>query len=99
MSASAYPDSTLALWEARPTAPAVLPCGRAFDVVNVPAFFGRRLLDRLWDEGPGSGPVAAHRGRVLLLAAAPPAGCRRCWTGRSGAAPSRRCCATARATP
>ncbi|WP_079169260.1 bifunctional DNA primase/polymerase [Streptomyces sp. CC77] len=69
VSASAYPDSTLALWEARPTAPAVLPCGRAFDVVNVPAFFGRRLLDRLWDEGPGSGPVAAHRGRVLLLAA------------------------------
>ncbi|MEU6273623.1 hypothetical protein ABZ871_14640 [Streptomyces populi] len=27
------------------------------------------MLDRLWDEGPGSGPVAAHRGRILLFAA------------------------------
>ncbi|MFJ6996504.1 bifunctional DNA primase/polymerase [Streptomyces sp. NPDC003090] len=69
VSASQYPASTLALWEARPTAPAVLPCGAAFDVVNVPAVFGRRLLDRLWEEGPGSGPVAAHLGRMLLFTA------------------------------
>ncbi|MDT9681221.1 hypothetical protein RND61_03895 [Streptomyces sp. TRM76323] len=69
VSASAYPTSTLALWETRPTAPAVLPCGTVFDVVNVPAIFGRRLLDRLWEEGPGSGPVAAHLGRMLLFAA------------------------------
>ncbi|WP_175412428.1 bifunctional DNA primase/polymerase [Streptomyces sp. TRM64462] len=69
VSASAYPSSTLALWEARPTAPAVLPCGTVFDVVNVPAIFGRRLLDRLWEEGPGSGPVATHRGRMLLFTA------------------------------
>ena len=61
--------ATLALWEARPTAPGVLPCGTAFDVVNVPALFGRRMLDRLWEEGPGSGPVAMHRGRMLLFAA------------------------------
>ncbi|MER5882765.1 bifunctional DNA primase/polymerase [Streptomyces sp. NPDC001941] len=66
-SASAYPRSTRALWESRPTAPAVLPCGTAFDVVNVPAVFGRRMLDRLWAEGPGSGPVALHRGRMLLF--------------------------------
>ncbi|OEJ96128.1 bifunctional DNA primase/polymerase [Streptomyces thermolilacinus] len=69
VSASQYPASTLALWEARPAAPAVLPCGTAFDVVNVPAIFGRRLLDRLWEEGPGSGPVAAHLGRMLLFTA------------------------------
>ncbi|GAA4918412.1 bifunctional DNA primase/polymerase [Streptomyces coeruleoprunus] len=69
VSASSYAVSTLALWEARPTAPAVLPCGTAFDVVNVPAIFGRRLLDRLWAEGPGSGPVATHRGRMLLFTA------------------------------
>ncbi|MFJ3665379.1 bifunctional DNA primase/polymerase [Streptomyces sp. NPDC090106] len=68
-SAGTYPRSTLALWEDRPDAPVVLPCGTAFDVVSVPAVFGRRMLDRLWDEGPGSGPVAVFRGRTLLFAA------------------------------
>lgn len=69
VSACAHPRSTLAAWEARPTAPAALPCGNAFDVVNVPVVFGRRILDLLWAEGPGSGPVAVHRGRMLLFAA------------------------------
>ncbi|MFF0743098.1 bifunctional DNA primase/polymerase [Streptomyces sp. NPDC004111] len=68
-SASSYPRSTLATWEARPTAPAVLPCGTAFDVVNVPVVFGRRMLDALWAEGPGSGPVAVQHGRMLLFSA------------------------------
>ncbi|MGW2559056.1 bifunctional DNA primase/polymerase [Streptomyces sp. NPDC001514] len=68
-SASAFPRSTLALWEAEPTAPAVVPCGTVFDVVNVPGIFGRRMLEQLWSEGPGSGPVALHRGRMLLFAA------------------------------
>ncbi|MCX4969541.1 bifunctional DNA primase/polymerase [Streptomyces sp. NBC_00654] len=67
--ATSYPRSTLSQWEARPGAPGVLPCGSAFDVVNVPALFGRRMLERLWAEGPGSGPVATHRGRMLLFAA------------------------------
>ncbi|MDT0571444.1 bifunctional DNA primase/polymerase [Streptomyces sp. DSM 3412] len=67
-SAGTYPRSTLTLWEERPTAPVVLPCGTVFDVVSVPALFGRRMLDRLWAEGPGSGPVAVYRGRVLLFA-------------------------------
>ncbi|ULR50881.1 bifunctional DNA primase/polymerase [Streptomyces deccanensis] len=67
-SAGTYPRSTLTLWEERPTAPVVLPCGTVFDVVSVPALFGRRMLDRLWTEGPGSGPVAVYRGRVLLFA-------------------------------
>ncbi|MFH9265254.1 bifunctional DNA primase/polymerase [Streptomyces sp. NPDC017546] len=67
--AAPYPRSTLAHWEDRPQAPGVLPCGSAFDVVNVPALFGRRMLERLWAEGPGSGPVATHRGRMLLFAA------------------------------
>ncbi|GLX52547.1 hypothetical protein Shyhy01_54970 [Streptomyces hygroscopicus subsp. hygroscopicus] len=48
-------------------APAVLPCGTVFDVVSAPAVFGRRMLDRLWDDGPGSGPVAVSRGRMLLF--------------------------------
>lgn len=61
--------TALARWEARPESPAVLPCGTAFDVVSVDPVFGRRMLDRLWEEGPGSGPVAAHRGRMLLFAA------------------------------
>ncbi|MFE0178517.1 bifunctional DNA primase/polymerase [Streptomyces sp. NPDC059002] len=68
-SAETYPRSALSHWRSHPTAPAVLPCGSAFDVVSVPAVFGRRMLDRLWEEGPGSGPVAAHRGRMLLFAA------------------------------
>ncbi|MEV5975446.1 bifunctional DNA primase/polymerase [Streptomyces sp. NPDC052114] len=67
-SAETYPLSALTHWRTRPAAPAVLPCGSAFDVVSVPAVFGRRMLDRLWEEGPGSGPVAAHRGRMLLFA-------------------------------
>ena len=68
-SAGTYPRSTLALWEERPAAPVVLPCGTAFDVVSTPAIFGRRMLDRLWEEGPGSGPVAMLRARMLLFAA------------------------------
>ncbi|MEU8459606.1 bifunctional DNA primase/polymerase [Streptomyces sp. NPDC029003] len=68
-SASAHPRSTLAAWQARPAAPAVLPCGTAFDVVNVPLVLGRRMLDLLWERGPGSGPAAVHRGRMLLFAA------------------------------
>ncbi|WP_328400292.1 hypothetical protein OHS70_23855 [Streptomyces sp. NBC_00390] len=68
VSSEAYPRSALALWETTPTSPAVLPCGTAFDVVNVPDIFGRRMLDQLWSEGPGSGPVAMHRGRMMLFA-------------------------------
>lgn len=69
VSGCAHPRSTLAAWEARPAAAAALPCGNAFDVVSVPAVFGRRMLDLLWAEGPGCGPVAVHRGRMLLFAA------------------------------
>lgn len=68
-SASAQPRRTLATWLARPAALAVLPCGSAFDVVNLPLLLGRRVLDLLRSEGPGSGPVAVHRDRVLLFAA------------------------------
>ncbi|MET8507335.1 bifunctional DNA primase/polymerase [Streptomyces sp. NPDC004787] len=68
-SATSRPGPALAHWEQHPASPAVLPCGTAFDVVNVEPTFGRRMLDRLWAEGPGSGPVAVHRGRMLLFAA------------------------------
>ncbi|GAA1414297.1 bifunctional DNA primase/polymerase [Streptomyces thermospinosisporus] len=68
-SAGTYPRSTLSYWRERPDAPVVLPCGVAFDVVSTPAIFGRRMLDRMWEEGPGSGPVAQFRGRMLLFAA------------------------------
>ncbi|MEV7232604.1 hypothetical protein AB0N06_00960 [Streptomyces sp. NPDC051020] len=67
--AAAYPRSTLTQWQAHPGSPGVLPCGSAFDVINVPALFGRRMLEHLWADGPGSGPVATHRGRMLLFAA------------------------------
>jgi hypothetical protein len=68
-SAGTYPRTTLARWTSSPTASLVLPCGAAFDVVNTPSVFGRRMLDHLWEAGPGSGPVAVHRGRTLLFAA------------------------------
>ncbi|AXG78017.1 hypothetical protein DVK44_10180 [Streptomyces paludis] len=68
-SAGPYPRATRSLWAARPAAPSVLPCGSAFDVVSAPVVFGRRMLDRLWCDGPGSGPVAEHRSRTLLFAA------------------------------
>ncbi|MFH0519629.1 bifunctional DNA primase/polymerase [Streptomyces sp. M41] len=68
-SAEPYPRSTLALWDERPTAPVVVACGSVFDVVSTPAVFGRRMVDQLWDLGPGTGPVAVFRGRMLLFAA------------------------------
>ncbi|WP_087884229.1 bifunctional DNA primase/polymerase [Streptomyces alboflavus] len=68
-SAETYPHRALADWRARPGTPAVLSCGTVFDVVSVPAVFGRRMVDRLWHEGPGSGPVATYRGRMLLFTA------------------------------
>ncbi|MGW8379942.1 hypothetical protein [Streptomyces sp. ODS28] len=68
-SASDFPRSVHALWHLRPSAPSVLPCGTAFDVISTAPLFGRHLLDRLWSAGPGSGPVAVHRDRTLLFAA------------------------------
>ncbi|MEG3628816.1 bifunctional DNA primase/polymerase [Streptomyces poriticola] len=96
-SASPYPRSTRALWQERPAAPVVLPCGSVFDVVGVSAMFGRRMLDRLWAEGPGSGPVAEFRGRILLFAA--PGTAQRLpslleweeWGGRAGPVPALLC--------
>jgi hypothetical protein len=67
-SASEYPRSMRALWESQPWAPTVLPCGRTFDAVNLPGLFGRRVLDELWETGPGCGPVATHRGRIVIFA-------------------------------
>ncbi|MFF4169863.1 hypothetical protein [Streptomyces sp. NPDC001744] len=66
-SAAAGREAALTHWESRPASPATLPCGTVFDVVSVDQVFGRRMLDRLWAEGPGSGPVAVHRGRMMLF--------------------------------
>ncbi|MGV9246851.1 bifunctional DNA primase/polymerase [Streptomyces sp. NPDC003710] len=96
-SAGTYPRSASVYWGERPTGRVVLPCGTAFDVVSAPAIFGRRMLDRLWEEGPGSGPVAEHRGRILLFAA--PGAARRLpalldweeWGGRAHAVPPLLC--------
>lgn len=68
-SSSEFPRSVKALWSARPTAPSVLPCGTAFDVVTLPSLFGRRVLEQMWAGGPGSGPVALHHDRLLVFAA------------------------------
>ncbi|MCS0605297.1 hypothetical protein NX794_29420 [Streptomyces sp. LP11] len=66
-SARTFPRGAPAHGEEQPDAPVALPCGTVFDVVSAPAIFGRRMLDRLWEDGPGSGPVAMFRGRVLLF--------------------------------
>ena len=56
------------LWATQPGAPGVLRCGTVFDVVSLALVPGRALLERLWRSGPGSGPVAVHRDRLLLFA-------------------------------
>ncbi|MEU1786610.1 bifunctional DNA primase/polymerase [Streptomyces sparsogenes] len=68
-SASACPRSVHALWAQCPSVPVTLPCGTAFDVVSMDALFGRRVVSRLWTDGPGTGPVATQRDRVMLFAA------------------------------
>jgi len=68
-SAAPCPRRVLALWAERPEEPVVLPCGTLFDIVSAPVLFGRRMLDRLRGDGPGSGPVAVYRGRMFLFAA------------------------------
>ncbi|WP_257573913.1 hypothetical protein [Streptomyces sp. JJ66] len=77
-SASPFPRSVHALWSARPGQAQPLPCGTVFDAVSVPALFGRRMLARLLRLDavgrPGSGPVAADRGRLLFFAAPGTAG-------------------------
>ncbi|MFE9007225.1 bifunctional DNA primase/polymerase [Streptomyces sp. NPDC007875] len=66
-SASASPRGVQALWAGAPTAAVTLPCGTAFDVISMDALFGRRVVGRLWTDGPGTGPVAARGGRVMLF--------------------------------
>ncbi|QPP10909.1 hypothetical protein G4Z16_22370 [Streptomyces bathyalis] len=68
-SACTLPASVHALWLHRPGSPSVLPCGTAFDGVSAAPLTGRLILEQLWSSGPGSGPVAVHRGRLLLFAA------------------------------
>ncbi|MFE9019075.1 hypothetical protein ACFYNL_10945 [Streptomyces sp. NPDC007808] len=68
-SAEPYPRGSRALRDERPAASMALACGSVFDVVSAPVLFGRRMVDRLWKEGPGTGPVAVLRGRMLLFAA------------------------------
>ncbi|EFL00054.1 LOW QUALITY PROTEIN: conserved hypothetical protein, partial [Streptomyces sp. SPB78] len=63
------PEATLRTWAARPHAPLRLPCGTVFDLVSAPLVFGRRMVERLWAEGPGCGPLAERGDRLLLLAA------------------------------
>ncbi|GLV78055.1 bifunctional DNA primase/polymerase [Streptomyces hygroscopicus] len=67
-SASASPHGVQALWAQSPTAAVTLPCGTAFDVISMDALFGRQVVSRLWSDGPGTGPVAAQGGRVMLFA-------------------------------
>ncbi|WP_433342053.1 hypothetical protein [Streptomyces sp. CA-253872] len=67
-SATPDPEAALRTWSARPRDPLRLPCGTAFDLVSAPLLFGRRMVERLWAEGPGCGPLAERGDRLLLLA-------------------------------
>lgn len=62
-------------WARTPGAAVLLPCGRTFDVLEVPAAAGERALERLERLGVQPGPVAAApHGRVWFFVAPGTAG-------------------------
>jgi hypothetical protein len=66
--ASTDPATVRDWWWREPDAPIVLPTGRRFDVVEVPAAAGRQAVERLDGQGVGCGPVAVtYRGRFQFF--------------------------------
>src|SRR6204780_2820792 len=57
--ATADPAAVFGLWLARPEANVILPTGRVFDVLDVPAAAGTSALERMTAAGVAVGPVAA----------------------------------------
>ncbi|MGP8001785.1 MAG: bifunctional DNA primase/polymerase [Streptosporangiaceae bacterium] len=67
--ASCEPGTVRQRWAGHPEANIVLPTGRVFDVLDVPASAGTAALDALQQAAVPTGPVAAGAGRALFFVA------------------------------
>ena len=67
--ASCEPGKVRQRWADHPVANIVLPTGRVFDVLDVPAPAGTAALDAMRQAVVQPGPVAAGAGRVLFFVA------------------------------
>src|ERR1700729_3110264 len=56
-------------WARYPEANVILPTGRVFDVLDVPAGAGLAALEMMHDAGVATGPVAVGSGRVMFFVA------------------------------
>jgi hypothetical protein len=65
--ATADPATAWSWWLARPEASIILPTGRVFDVLDVPAAVGTSALRRLAGSGVRPGPVAVSAGDRALF--------------------------------
>ena len=65
--ATADPATVESLWLARPDANVILPTGRVFDVLDVPATVGMAALELMERAGVRPGPVAVSAGDRALF--------------------------------
>jgi hypothetical protein len=65
--ATADPATVESLWLARPDANVILPTGRVFDVLDVPAAVGMAALELMERAGARPGPVAVSAGDRALF--------------------------------
>ena len=65
--ATADPATVESLWLARPDANVILPTGRVFDVLDVPATVGMAALELMERAGARPGPVAVSAGDRALF--------------------------------
>ena len=69
MQATSDPGKARQQWAHHPEANVILPTGRVFDVLDVPAAAGLAALEMMHDAGVATGPVATGSGRTLFFVA------------------------------
>ena len=69
MQATSDPGKARQRWAHHPEANVILPTGRVFDVLDVPAAAGLAALEMMHDAGVATGPVATGSGRTLFFVA------------------------------
>ena len=67
--ATSDPGKARQRWARYPEANVILPTGRVFDVLDVPAPAGLTALAMMGDAGVDTGPVAVGSGRILFFVA------------------------------
>ena len=67
--ATSDPGKARQRWARYPEANVILPTGRVFDVLDVPAAAGLAALAMMQDAGVATGPVAAGSGRTMFFVA------------------------------